>query len=86
MDLATLKKNLNIKYTRSLTQRLMSFVPMHLIFDNCKLYNSADAALCKNADDILGQFDTQVKNEMGKNETRLAKLQHLHFLNTNKQK
>lgn len=80
MDLATLKKNLNVKYTRSAYATFDEFcADARLIFDNCKLYNSADAALCKNADDILGQFDTQVKNEMGKVETRLAKIATFTF-------
>ena len=40
MDLATLKKNLNVKYTRSAYATFDEFcADARLIFDNCKLYN-----------------------------------------------
>ncbi len=75
MDLSTLKKQLNVKYTKSAYATFDDFCnDARSIFENCKIYNAGNPALCKQADEILALFNSQVASEMGKVEARLAKI------------
>ena len=80
MDLTTLKKQLNVKSTKSAYSTFDEFCgDARLIFENCKRYNAADPVLCSYANEVLGQFEGQVLNELPKVKERLAILDTYTF-------
>ena len=80
MDLTTLKKQLNVKCTKSTYSTFDAFcTDVRLIFENCKRYNAADPILCSYANEVLSHFEGQVLNEVPKVKERLAILETYTF-------